>query len=145
QLNELEFSENEQQRAYEYVTLNFNRDQRYVDLTVIRPKTQQPTSIEEIKKLGDRYWPVKVYRELDDALLHLRVNEPLIGLVCLRTQGNAADILAVDQTIAANREDWLLREIVLFMARVLRRLDLTAKSFFSIVEPGSCFARNFLE
>jgi benzoyl-CoA-dihydrodiol lyase len=75
----------------------------------------------------------------------LRVNEPLIGLVCVRTTGNIDDVLAVDQTLAANREHWLVREIVLHMARVLRRLDLTAKSFFAIVEPGSCFAGNLLE
>jgi benzoyl-CoA-dihydrodiol lyase len=88
---------------------------------------------------------LQAYRELDDALLHLRVNEPLIGLVCLRTKGNAEAVLSVDQTLVANREHWLVREILLNMARVLRRLDLTAKSFFAIVEPGSCFAGNLLE
>jgi benzoyl-CoA-dihydrodiol lyase len=82
---------------------------------------------------------------LDDALLHLRVNEPEIGLVCMRTQGSSDDVLAVDRTLAANKDHWLVREILLYMARVLRRLDLTAKSFFAIVEPGTCFAGNLLE
>src|SRR5205807_7831494 len=81
----------------------------------------------------------------DDALLHLRVNEPEIGLVCLRTVGNIDDLLAVDKALAANRDHWLMREIIMHMARVLRRLDLTAKSFFAIIEPGSCFAGNLLE
>jgi benzoyl-CoA-dihydrodiol lyase len=73
------------------------------------------------------------------------VNEPLIGLVCLRAEGDADAVLSMDQTLAANHEHWLVREIVLNMARVLRRLDLTAKSFFAIVEPNSCFAGNLLE
>ena len=88
---------------------------------------------------------MQAYRELDDALLHLRVNEPLIGLVCVRTAGDAETMLAIDQTLAANHDHWLVREIILHLARVLRRLDLTAKSFFAIVEPGSCFAGNLLE
>jgi benzoyl-CoA-dihydrodiol lyase len=75
----------------------------------------------------------------------VRVNEPLIGLVCVRTKGDAENVLAIDRTLAANHDHWLVREIVLHMARVLRRLDLTAKSFFAIVEPGSCFAGNLLE
>jgi benzoyl-CoA-dihydrodiol lyase len=78
-------------------------------------------------------------------LLHLRVNEPEIGLVCVRTEGDTDNVLAVDKTLEANKDHWLVREIVLFMARVLRRLDLTAKSFFAIVEPGSCFAGSLLE
>src|SRR5262249_35635805 len=98
-----------------------------------------------IQKLGDSYWPLRAYRELDDALLHLRVNEPEIGLVCVRTEGNIENVLAIDRTLAANREHWLIGEIILQQARTLRRLDLTAKSFFAIVEPGSCFAGNLLE
>jgi len=130
---------------YKYVNVVFNREQRYADLTVHGPETNLPTSPDEIEKLGDSYWPLKVYRELDDALLYLRVNEPEIGLVCLRTGGNIDDVLAVDKTLLANKDNWLVREIILYMARVLRRLDLTAKSFFAIVEPGSCFAGNLLE
>jgi benzoyl-CoA-dihydrodiol lyase len=77
--------------------------------------------------------------------LHLRVNEPEVGLVCIRTEGKLDDVLAVDQTLTSNRDHWLIREIILQMARTLRRLDLTAKSFFAIVEPDSCFAGNLLE
>ena len=132
---------------YKYVKVILNREQRYADLTVHgpEPKADLPTTPEEIQKLGDSYWPLQAYRELDDALLHLRVNEPEIGLVCIRTQGNIADVLAVDKTLVANKDHWLVREILLHMARVLRRLDLTAKSFFAIVEEGSCFAGNLLE
>jgi benzoyl-CoA-dihydrodiol lyase len=132
---------------YKYVNLILNREQRYADLTVHGPgpDADSPATTGEILKLGDSYWPLRAYRELDDALLHLRVNESEIGLVCLRTQGNIDDVLAVDKTLATNKDHWLVREILLYMARVLRRLDLTAKSFFAIVEPGSCFAGNLLE
>ncbi|MCA1556288.1 MAG: benzoyl-CoA-dihydrodiol lyase, partial [Acidobacteria bacterium] len=114
-------------------------------LTVRAPQGEQPATIEEIERLGDAYWPLEAYRELDDALLHLRMNELEIGLICLRTEGNIDDVLAVDKTLAANENHWLVREIILYMSRVLRRLDLTAKSFFAFIEPGSCFAGNLLE
>jgi len=130
---------------YKYVNLVLNREQRYADLTMRGPEADQPILPEEIQRLGDAYWPLQAYRELDHALLHLRVNEPEIGLVCVRTEGVTDNVLAVDKTLEANKDDWLIREIVLYMARVLRRLDLTAKSFFAIVEPGSCFAGNLLE
>ena len=144
-LNPLTFDETENSRKYKYVKVDLHRDQRYADLTIHGPEGAQPSTPEEIEELGDRYWPLQAYRELDDALLHLRVNEPLVGLVCLRAKGSAEQVLAVDKTLAANREHWLVREILAHMARVLRRLDLTAKSFFAIVEPESCFAGNLLE
>ncbi|HJT28195.1 MAG TPA: 2,3-epoxybenzoyl-CoA dihydrolase [Pyrinomonadaceae bacterium] len=141
----LEFETTDDARNYKYVKLKLNRDQRYADLTVHAPAGPQPTTPDQIQELGASYWPLQAYRELDDALLHLRVNEPLIGLVCLRTEGDAETVLSIDQTLAANHDHWLVREIILNMARVLRRLDLTAKSFFAIVEPDSCFAGNLLE
>ena len=144
-LTPLEFETNEDSRNYKYVKLKLNREQRYADLTVHAPEGPQPTTAEQIHELANAYWPLQAYRELDDALLHLRVNEPLIGLVCVRTAGDAEKVLAVDHALAANHDHWLVHEIILHMARVLRRLDLTAKSFFAIVEPGSCFAGNLLE
>jgi benzoyl-CoA-dihydrodiol lyase len=144
-LNPLEFESTDDTRDYKYVSVKLNRDQRYADLTVRGPESDLPTTPDEIQKLGDAYWPLRAFRELDDALLHLRVNEPEIGLVCLRTKGDIENVLAVDKTLAANRDHWLVRETLLNMARALRRLDLTAKSFFAIIEPGSCFAGSLLE
>jgi benzoyl-CoA-dihydrodiol lyase len=144
-LNPLEIESTSHSRNYRYVRLTLNREQRYADLTVLGPDGAQPTTVEHVQELGDAYWPLQAYRELDDALLHLRVNEPEIGLVCLRTEGSIESVLSVDQFLVANRDHWLVREIILHMARVLRRLDLTAKSFFAIVEPNSCFAGNLLE
>jgi len=144
-LKPLEFESTDDTRTYKYVSLKLHRDKRYADLTVTGPGSDLPTTPDEIQRLGDAYWPLRAFRELDNALLHLRVNEPEIGLVCVRTEGDIDSVLAVDQTLSANREHWLIREIILNMARVLRRLDLTAKSFFAIIEPGSCFAGSLLE
>ena len=144
-LNPLEVKSTGDTREYKYVSLNFHREKRYADLTIRGPEPGLPTSVEEIHKLGDAYWPLRAYRELDDALLHLRVNEPEIGLVCLHTEGSIDEVLSVDKILTANRDHWLVREIILLMARTLRRLDLTAKSFFAIIEPGSCFAGNLFE
>src|SRR5437870_3899515 len=133
-LNPLKLESTANGREYKYVSLTLNREKRYADLTVRGPQANLPTDPAEIQKLGDAYWPLQVYRELDHALLHLRINELEIGLVCLRTVGEIENVLAVDKTIEAHRNHWLIREIVLHMARVLRRLDLTAKSLFAIIE-----------
>jgi benzoyl-CoA-dihydrodiol lyase len=144
-LNPLEVNSSADTRDYKYVSVRLYREKRYADLLVRGPESNPPTSPEEVEKLGDSFWPLRAFRELDNALLHLRVNEPEIGLVCLRTEGDIDKVLAVDKTLTATRDHWLVREIILYMARVLRRLDLTAKSFFSIIEPGSCFAGSLLE
>ncbi|MDX6272306.1 MAG: benzoyl-CoA-dihydrodiol lyase [Acidobacteriota bacterium] len=144
-LNSLQVEATDAGREYKYVSVKLNREKRYADLTVRAPQGAQPSTVAEIEQLGDAYWPLQAYRELDDALLHLRMNELEIGLVCLRTEGDLEDVIAVDRTLLANRDHWLVRETILYMARVLRRLDLTAKSFFAFIEPGSCFAGNLLE
>src|SRR5918911_1343927 len=144
-LNPLDVEASDAGREYRHVGVKYRREGRYAELTVRGPAADLPTDAEEIVKLGDSYWPLRAYRELDDALLHLRMNEPEIGLVLVRTEGEIEDVLAVDEALVANRDHWLVREIILHMARVLRRLDLTAKSFFALVEPGSCFAGNLLE
>jgi benzoyl-CoA-dihydrodiol lyase len=144
-LNPLEVEAGDAGREYKYVSAKYNRAGRYADLTVRGPGAQQPSTPEEMVALGDQYWPLRAYRELDDALLHLRMNEPEIGLVCVRTEGSAEDVLKIDETLAEHRDHWLVREIILHMGRVLRRLDLTAKSFFALAEPGGCFAGNLLE
>ena len=90
-------------------------------------------------------WALRAFRELDDVLCRLRFHEPLIGLVILETRGDRAEVLAADAALYAQREYWLGREVLLNMARVLRRLDMTAKSFFAVVEAESCFAGSLLE
>src|SRR5215510_2578078 len=112
-LSPLQVESSDNARNYKYARLSFNREQRYADLTVMGPPPGLPNTADEIQKLGDQYWPLQAYRELDDALLYLRVNEPEIGLVCLRTEGDINNVLAVDQTLTALHDHWLVREIVL--------------------------------
>jgi benzoyl-CoA-dihydrodiol lyase len=144
-LNPLEIEISADALEYKLVTVSLHRDRRYADLTIRGPERRPQMSVEEIELAGDSFWPLQAYRELDNALLHLRVNEPEIGLVCLRTEGEVSNVIALDENLTTHRDHWLVREIILHMARVLRRLDVTAKSFFSIIEPGSCFAGNLLE
>src|SRR5687767_5769279 len=144
-LNPLEVEAGEAGREYGHVSLEVNREARHAERTVRGREAGLPTTAEGMQKLGDSYCPLRAYRELDDALLHLRMNEPEVGLVLLRAEGEIENVLAVDGALVENRDHWLVREIILHMARVLRRLDLTAKSFFALAEPGSCFAGNLLE
>ena len=144
-LNPLEIAVTENTREYKYVSLNCNREKRFADLTMRAPETELSGYPPTVQELGDNYWPLRAFRELNDALLYLRANEPEIGLVCLRTVGEIKNVLTVDEMLYEYEDHWLMREIVLYMARVLRRLDLTAKSFFALIEPGSCFAGCLLE
>ena len=130
---------------YSSVALKIDRVGRVASLTVKAPDTAQPTTPEEILKAGDQYWPLRVFRELDAALLHLRIDEPLIGIVVVRTEGDPAGVLAADETLLAHADHWLVREIVHFMKRTLKRMDLTSRSFFALIEPGSCFAGSLFE
>ncbi len=130
---------------YSSVTIEIDRDKRTATLIVKGPDGPQPTTPDEILQAGDQFWALRAFRELDDALLRLRINEPLIGTIAVKTQGDAAQVLAVDATLAAHVDHWLVREIVHFMKRTLKRMDLTSRSFFALIEPGSCFAGSLFE
>jgi benzoyl-CoA-dihydrodiol lyase len=130
---------------YSAVTLSVNREKRTAELTVQAPSGLLPETPVGIVNAGDQYWPLRAFRELDDALLRLRVNEPEIGTVVLRTEGDQSAVLAVDRTLLAHQSHWLVREIVLLMKRTLKRLDLTSRTFFAFIEPGSAFAGSLFE
>jgi benzoyl-CoA-dihydrodiol lyase len=130
---------------YSHVALEIDREKRVASLTVRGPSGSQPSTPEEILAAGDSYWPLQAFRELNDALLQLRINEPLIGTVMVRTIGSVDDVLAVDEVLTAHAGHWLVREIVHFVKRTLKRMDLTSRSFFALIEPGSCFAGTLLE
>jgi benzoyl-CoA-dihydrodiol lyase len=144
-LHRLEVRVSESSREYKYVSLQLDRKARVANLTLRAPSDPQPDSAPQIQEWGDRFWALAAYRELDDALLHLRVNEPEIGLVCIRTRGGIDTLRQIDETLSIHRNDGLVREIILHMGRVLRRMDHTAKSFFALINEGSCFAGNLLE
>jgi len=131
--------------TYSAVDLQIDRDKRVATLTVTAPEDPQPSTPDAIVAAGDRYWPLRAFRELDDALLRLRLNEPLIGTIVLKTHGDPEAVLAVDEMLLAHQDHWLVREIVHLMKRTLKRLDLTARSFFALIEPGSCFAGSLFE
>ena len=131
--------------VYRHVSLVFRRDRRVAELVVAAPASDQPDAPDGIQAAGSDYWALRAFRELDDALLRLRLNEPELGTVLIRTEGDAAAVLAIDAVLLANRGHWLVREIVLLIKRTLKRLDMTARSLFAIIEPGSCFAGTLFE
>jgi benzoyl-CoA-dihydrodiol lyase len=130
---------------YSYVTLEIDRDKRTGSLTVHAPDEAQPQTPDGILEAGDRFWAVRAFRELDDALLRLRINEPLVGTIVVRTAGDPGRVLAVDHALIAHEGHWLVREIVHLVKRTLKRMDLTSRSFFALIEPGSCFAGTLFE
>jgi benzoyl-CoA-dihydrodiol lyase len=132
-------------RPYRYVTLGVDSAARTATLTLAGPKQPQPENADDIIKAGSDFWPLRAFRELDDALLDLRFNHEEVGLILLKTTGDASAVLAVDRTLERHKNHWLVHEIRLKMARVLRRLDLTGRSLFAVVLPGSCFAGSLLE
>jgi benzoyl-CoA-dihydrodiol lyase len=130
---------------YRHVSLSVDPAARTATLLVRAPAGAEPATPDALAEAGARAWALAAFRELDDALLELRFNHPTVGVVGLRTEGSAEAVLAVDRMLAAHAGDGLVREVVLHMKRVLKRLDLTAKSLFALVEPGSCFAGSLLE
>jgi benzoyl-CoA-dihydrodiol lyase len=130
---------------YSHVSLAIDRSRRVATLTVKGPQVPPPVTPEGIQDAGDQFWPLRAFRELDDALLRLRHNEPAIGTIVVRTVGDPAHVLAVDEALIAHQQHWLIREIVLFVKRTLKRLDLTARSVFALIEPGSCFVGTLFE
>jgi benzoyl-CoA-dihydrodiol lyase len=130
---------------YGHVLLELNRDQRRATLTLKGPEQGLPADPSAIRELGAAWWPLQAFRELDDALLQLRVNENEIGLVLIKTAGDPGAVLAIDALLEQHRDDWFVGEVRLLIGRVLRRLDLTAKSLFALIEPGSCFAGTLFE
>ena len=130
---------------YSTVGLTIDRRNRRGVLTVKGPQGEQPVTPESIRAQGAAWWPFRAFRELNDALLHLRFNEPEIGLILLRTEGDIGAVLTMDKILLENTGDWFVDEVRMFIGRTLRRLDLTARSFFALVEPGSCFAGTLFE
>ena len=135
----LEVESTPDRRAYRYVTVDMHRAGRTATLTVRGPGAGEPETAEAYRARGAHAWAFRAFRELEDAILWLRFNEETLGLVVIRTEGDLDRVLAVDTTLDRLRDDWFVREVLLYQARVLRRLDLTARSLFALVEPGSCF------
>jgi benzoyl-CoA-dihydrodiol lyase len=130
---------------YPHVTCAIDRARGLAEITVAGPAASPPLDPAGVRALGCEFWPLALARELDDLILHLRTNEAAIGLWVLRTEGDADRVAAYDRLLAEHRTDWLVREIRLYLRRTLKRLDVTSRSIFALVEPGSCFAGTLLE
>ena len=135
----------EKRLEYRYVTVDIDPDRRTAELVVCGPTEAPPDSAQAIHAAGCNFWSLAMARELDDALCQLRFNHETIGLVILKTSGDPESVLAFDDALARFAEDWLAREIILKLRRVLKRLDMTARSFFALIEPGSCFVGSLFE
>ena len=130
---------------YTHVTVQIDRARRTASLTVQGPSGTQPATPDDIVAAGAAWYPLQLARELDDAILELRSNETEIGTWLIKTQGDAAAVLALDETLARHAQHWLVRETVGALRRAFSRLDVSSRSLFALVEPGSCFAGTLLE
>jgi benzoyl-CoA-dihydrodiol lyase len=130
---------------YSHVEVLMDRAKRTATFTVKAPTGVQPTSIAQIEALGDAWYPLTLARELEDAILSMRTNELELGMWLIKTEGSVEAVLAMDNVLMANQKHWLVRETIGLLRRTLSRLDVSSRSLFALIEPGSCFAGTFLE
>jgi benzoyl-CoA-dihydrodiol lyase len=130
---------------YKFVDAAVNREARTVTLTVRAPEFSKAHTVEQALAEGAEWWPLKMARELDDAILSLRTNELELGLWLVKTAGHPDAVLALDEFIYSNLDNWFIRETLGMMRRTLARLDVTSRSMFAVIEPGSCFAGTLFE
>ena len=130
---------------YEHIAIELDRGLGTATFTISAPDVPPPADIEGIHEAGASFWPLALARQLDDAVMQLRANEYEIGTWVFRTTGDNAMVAAYDALLAASGDDWLVREITLYLKRSLKRVDVSARSLISLVEPGSCFTGTLLE
>ncbi|GAB5471228.1 MAG: 2,3-epoxybenzoyl-CoA dihydrolase [Rhodospirillales bacterium] len=126
--------------VYDWVEAKIDRRLRSAEILLRGPDAPPPTDAAALLEAGAAFWPLALTRQLDDLLLHLRFNEPEIGCLVIKSEGEAAQVLTYDAFLQAQAENWLAGEALLAWRRVMKRLELTARSLFVLVEPGSCFA-----
>jgi len=131
--------------VYPHLTVEIDRERRAADLRLAGPDAPPPADAAAVQAQGVAFWPLALVRALDDAMMHLRLNETAIGTWVLHSQGDAALVQAYDALMARLGDHWLGREIGLYWRRTLKRLDVSARSLIALVEPGSCFAGTLLE
>ena len=131
--------------TYSAVSMEINRTARTATIHVQAPTDMPPSDGDGIQALGADFWSLRLARELDDAILHLRTNENEIGTWLFQTSGDGDLVAAHDAALAANQDHWLVREITLYLKRTLKRIDVTSRSIFAMIEPASCFTGTLLE
>jgi len=130
---------------YGSLSVEFDRPGRIATIALRGPAVPPPASAEAMKALGSEFWPLKLARELDDAILHIRLNEFDVAAIVFKSSGNPAEVVAYEKFLDANKDHWLAREIRHLWKRVLKRIDLTSRSLVTLIEPGSCFAGTLAE
>ncbi len=130
---------------YGNVTVEIDRARRVATWTVKAPTGAQPTTVAGIEAQGADWYPLAMARELEDAILSMRTNELDIGTWLIKTEGDVASVLAMDASLMAHKNHWLVRETIGLLRRTLSRLDVSSRSLFALIEAGSCFAGTFLE
>jgi benzoyl-CoA-dihydrodiol lyase len=130
---------------YGLVTVEIDRAARIATIDIAAPETGAPADAAQMLSQGSAFWPLQVARELDDAILHLRINETGIAMLVFKSHGDPATVLAYDAFLEAHREHWLVNEIRHYWKRVLKRIDVTSRTLVTLVEPGSCFAGTLAE
>jgi benzoyl-CoA-dihydrodiol lyase len=132
-------------RHYKFVDVQVDREARTATFTVRAPETAGPKTVDEALAAGANWWPLQMARELDDAILSSRTNDLELGLWILKTAGNPETVLAIDEFLAGNQNHWFVREVIGMLRRTFARLDVTSRSMFAVIEPGSCFAGTLME
>ena len=130
---------------YGFVSVDIDRLGRTATISIQAPEAAPPADIDGLVALGASFWPLQVARELDDAILHLRINELEVAMVVFKSHGERANVLACDALLEANKTHWLVNEIRQYWKRVLKRIDVTSRTLVTLVEPGSCFAGTLAE
>jgi len=144
-LTPLKRTANESGLHYEYVDVQCNRGARTATINVRAPESVAQDSLEKALAAGANWWPLQMARELDDAILTLRAAELDLGLWIFKTSGNPDAVLAIDEFILNHQDNWFVREVLGMMRRTFARIDVTSRSIYAIVGPGSCFAGTLLE
>ncbi|MDP2620478.1 MAG: 2,3-epoxybenzoyl-CoA dihydrolase [Hyphomicrobiales bacterium] len=125
---------------YPHVAVDIDRALGVATFTLKAPEADAPKGVKEIAAEGDKFWPLALTRELDDAILHMRLNELPIGVWIIKSEGSPQRVVSYDEAMRANKDHWLVREILGYWKRTMKRLDVTSRTLITLAEPGSCFA-----
>jgi benzoyl-CoA-dihydrodiol lyase len=131
--------------GYAHLNVELDRENSAATITIDGPRQPAPDNIDTVRTLGCDFWPLAIARELEDAILHLRTNEDTIRTWVFRTRGDSCFVKSYDRLLLDRADDWLIREIRLYLKRTLKRIDVSSRSIFALIEPGSCFDGLLLE
>jgi benzoyl-CoA-dihydrodiol lyase len=144
-LTRIERTDREDGLTYKTLDITIDRAKRIATFTAKAPQAEQPTETDAIVAAGTSWWPLQFARELDDAILSMRTNELEVGTWVFKTEGEARNLLAADATLMQHKDHWFVRETIGLLRRTLARIDVSSRSLFALIEPGSCFAGTFAE